>query len=63
MQLSVKEMEMLCVMHSGTVSETLAMLRNAEKPFEGMIIVNSLIDKLSGLEDGEEVYLAFDPAK
>jgi len=62
MRLTVKEMEMLCVMHSGTVSETLVLLRsiNAPPP-ELAATVSSLIEKLSGLKKGEEPTLTFDP--
>jgi len=64
MILTVKEMEMLCVMHSGTVSATIDMLSKAENEQpERMAVVQSLIEKLSGLKDGETVSLAFDPAK
>jgi len=62
--LTVKEMEMLCVMHSGTLSATIDMLSKAEnEPPERMAVVQSLIEKLSSLKDGETVSLAFDPAK
>lgn len=64
MILTVKEMEMLCVMHSGTLSATIDMLSKAEnEPPERMAVVQSLIEKLSSLKDGETVSLAFDPAK
>lgn len=62
MVLTVKEMEMLCVMHSGTVSATLALLREAEnEPSERMTVVKSLTEKLESLKKGEGVSLAFDP--
>ena len=64
MLLTLKEMEVLCVMHSGTLSATLDLLRVAENgPPERMAVVQSLIGKLSGLKDGETVSLAFEPEK
>lgn len=64
MQLSVEEMELLCVFHTGTRSGTLALLREAEnEPPERMAVVNSLIEKLYGMKDGEMASLAFDSEK
>lgn len=64
MLFSVKEMSLLCVFHKGTISETLALLREAEnEPPEKMALVNSVIEKLSGLKDGDTVSLAFEPEK
>lgn len=64
MQLTVKEMELLCVFHAGTLSATLGLLREAEdEPPERMAIVKSLTEKLSSLKDGETVSLAFEPEK
>lgn len=59
--LTVKEMEMLCVMHKGTASATLALLREADEPPERMAIVKNLTEKLQSLKSGETVSLAFDP--
>ncbi|MCL2816648.1 MAG: hypothetical protein FWD23_18775 [Oscillospiraceae bacterium] len=62
MLLTLKEMELLCVFHDGTLSKTLGLLREAEnEPPERMAMIESLIEKLSGMEDGEPASLAFEP--
>ncbi len=63
MILTVKEMEVLCVFHSGTLSETLEKLRTAASDNKDQTRredILSLIGKLSGLKDGEAVSLAFE---
>ena len=64
MLLNVKEMEVLCIFHSGTISTTLNLLREKEsaaEPPERTSIISSLIEKLSGMKDGDAVSLAFEP--
>jgi len=64
MLFSLKEMELLCVFHSGTLSATLALLREAEnEPPERMDIVKSVIDKLSAMKPGDTISLEFEPDK
>jgi len=67
MLLTVKEMEALCVYHAGTLSETLAALRHAvEKggaPHDRTEDTKSLIKKLSQMNDGDVVSLAFEHEK
>lgn len=64
MFLSPKEMELLCVFHSGTISATLELLNKADdKSPERMALVISVIKKLSSLEEGQHVSLAFDAEK
>ena len=63
MILTVQEMEALCVFHDGTLSATLKQLRAAIA--KGGLAsrvhdINSLIDKLSKMRDGEVVCLAFE---
>jgi hypothetical protein len=64
MLLTAKEMEALCVFHSGTLSETLSKLREAltdeTRSQLKTVDINSLIEKLSGMKDGEAVSLAFE---
>jgi len=62
MLFSVKEMEVLCVFHTGTVSATLGLLREADgEPPEKMAAVKSVIEKLSAMKPGDTVSLAFEP--
>ena len=65
MLFTVKEMQVLCVFHAGTISATLDLLREAEtrenETPERMALVKSAIEKLSGLKDGDTVSLAFEP--
>ena len=61
MFLTKEEMTMLCVFHAGTVSETLALLKEAKnEPPERMAVVEKLISVLSDLKPGQAVSLAFD---
>ena len=66
MNLTVREMETLCVFHAGNLSETLETLRFAEADGgvsdNRMADIRSLIDKLSRMNDGDVVCLAFTPA-
>ena len=61
MFLSEKEMLLLCAFHSGTLSKTLNLLRNAkdEDP-ERMAVVKSVMEKLESMEEGGSVSLQFD---
>ena len=62
MILNVKEMHVVCAFHSGTVSATLSLLRQAnEGSPEKKKVIESVIEKLSGLKEGEPISLAFDP--
>lgn len=64
MLFSKKEMELLCVFHSGTLSATLDLLREAEnQPPEKMAIVKSVINKLSAMTSGDTVSLDFEQDK
>ena len=67
MLLTVKEMEALCVYHAGSLSETLAALRHAvEKgggPHDRTDDIKNLIDKLSRMNAGDVVSLAFEREK
>lgn len=64
MLFTVKEMEVLCVFHAETVSETLGLLQQAdgETP-ERMAVVTSVIEKLSAMKPSDAVSLAFEPEK
>jgi hypothetical protein len=63
MLLTVQEMEVLCVFYTDTVSATLDALRDAETrgggPHDRTEDIKRLIEKLSHLNDGEAVCLAF----
>lgn len=62
MLLTVEEMELLCVAYQGTVSSTLELLRTIKgRPPVRMTVVMSLIEKLSGLKNGETVSITFEP--
>ena len=67
MRLTVREMEILCAMHKGTLSETLELLRDAaakeSEPPDRMAAINSLTEKLSRMREGDVVFLAFEPEK
>ena len=61
MFLTVQEMTALCVFHTGTVSATLDLLRQADNETpERMAVIEKLVEKLSSLKDDETVSLAFD---
>jgi hypothetical protein len=63
MLLTVKEMELLCIFHDGSLSSTLDLLKHIEEegtcPPGRSVDLNRLIEKLSGLGDGDRVCLAF----
>lgn len=64
MILTVKEMETLCVFHDGTLSATLRQLHGAIDK-EGVAhdripVIKSLIEKLSKINEGDVVSLAFE---
>lgn len=64
MLFTAEEMELLCVFHSGTRSGTLAFLRKAAPDIEfpeKKAAAESAIEKLSGMDAGDSVSLAFDP--
>jgi len=67
MLLTIKEMEVLCMFHDGTLSSTLDLLRHAEEvgtaPPSRAADIRSLIEKLSKVKDGENVCLAFEQKK
>ena len=67
MMLTVKEMELLCIFHDGTLSSTLDLLRHAETesaapPNRGAVL-RSLIEKLAAVETGSTVSITFEPEK
>jgi len=65
--LTIKEMEVLCIFHDGTLSSTLDLLRHAEEagtaPPNRATDISSLIAKLATVEAGGVVSLAFDAEK
>ena len=62
MQLSVKEMLLLCAFHKGTLSKTLDLLRKAkEDDPERMALIKSVMEKLESVSEGNNVSLHFDP--
>ena len=65
MLLTVKEMEVLCVLHSGTLSATLDALRDAatkkDAPSARLSDINNLIEKLSHMNEGDIAFIAFEP--
>ena len=67
MLLTVREMNILCTFHKGTLSETLKLLRNAAssetEPPDRIAAINSLVDKLSRMREGDVASLAFDSEK
>lgn len=62
MFLTVREMAVLCTLHAGTLSETIALLRSVKDGrAELMATIKSLAEKLEGMKDGESVSLYFEP--
>ena len=64
MRLTVKEMEVLCVFHAGSLSATLAAVRGAAEggwQSDRMTDVKNLAEKLSRMREGDVVCLAFGP--
>ncbi|MCL2853939.1 MAG: hypothetical protein FWE20_13115 [Defluviitaleaceae bacterium] len=64
MLLTVKEMEVLCIFHDGDLSSTLELLRRIKAENTGppsrMADIDSLIEKLSKMNSGDRVCIAFD---
>ncbi|MCL2047410.1 MAG: hypothetical protein FWG87_01670 [Defluviitaleaceae bacterium] len=63
MQLTVKEMELLCVFHAESRTATLEAVKSAALGAKGhprAADLNSLAEKLSQMQEGDNVYLAFD---
>ena len=67
MMLTVKEMEALCIFHDGTRTATLEQLRGAIKKGgvaeERIADIQSLIEKLSKMSEGDVVCLGFEREK
>lgn len=66
MLLTVKEMEVLCVFHAGSLSATADALRSAaegSQPHPRLADIKTLLEKPSRMKDGDSVCLAFDSAK
>lgn len=65
MLFTVEEMELICIFHNGTLSETLETLRSVGEridfPAAKKAAVNSAVKKLSGMDKGDTVSLVFDP--
>ena len=62
MFLSAKEMLLLCAFHSGTLSETLNLLRHAkDEDSERMALIKGVTEKLESMDEGSSVSLHFDP--
>jgi len=62
-QLTVKEMETLCIFHAGSLSATLEALNGAvsqDKPHQRMADIKSLIEKLSNMKAEDIVCLGFE---
>jgi hypothetical protein len=59
---TAKEMLVLCAFHSGTLSKTLELLRNAkgDDP-ERMASIKSVAEKLASMKEGDTVSLQFAP--
>ena len=66
MALTVKEMEVLCIFHAGSLSATTEALRSAAEvgqPHARIADIKSLLEKLSRIADGDSVCLVFDVAE
>ena len=65
MLFTVKEMEVLCVFHAGTLSATLEAFRDAmngeTSPGARLGDMKSATEKLAGMMAGDVASLAFDP--
>ena len=65
--LTVKEMEVLCIFHAGSLSATIDALRGAlstpHQTHPRVSDVETLLGKLSRMNDGDVVYLDFESAK
>jgi len=63
MLFTVEEMELICIFHAGTLSETLETLRGVAPGIEfpaKKAAAESAVGKLSGMSFGDTVSLAFD---
>lgn len=63
MLFTVKEMELICVFHAGTLSATLAALQSVAQEIElpaRKADAGRVVEKLSGMNPGDPVTLAFD---
>jgi len=63
MQLTVKEMEVLCIFHAGKRSATIEALQSAAEggqPHQKVEDIKSLLEKLSRMADGDVVSLCFE---
>jgi len=64
MLFTAEEMEIICIFHAGTLSETLETLRRVAGEIESptkKAAAASVVKKLSGMGAGDMVSLAFDP--
>jgi hypothetical protein len=61
MLLTIKEMELLCIFHDGSLASTLDLLRHTEEegtcPPSRAGDLNRLIEKLDGMKEGESICL------
>ena len=64
MLLTVKEMEVLCIFHAGRLSATIDALRGAmsvpNQTHPRVADIETLLEKLSRMADGDVVCLGFD---
>ena len=64
MLLTVKEMEILCIFYTGSLSTTLDLLRHIKTegtaPPSRATELNSLVEKLSRMKTGDTICLAFE---
>ena len=66
MLLSVKEMEVLCIFHAGSRTETIEALQSAAEggqPHPKVADIKSLLEKLLRMTDGDVVCLGFEAAE
>ena len=67
MLLSVKEMEVLCIFHAGSLSATIDALRGAmsvpHQTHPRMADIETLLEKLPRMNDGDVACLAFEVEK
>ncbi|MDR0272417.1 MAG: transposon-transfer assisting family protein [Clostridiales bacterium] len=65
MQLTVKEMELLCIFHAGSKSATLEALQGAASAGQAdprIANINSLVGKLSKMQENITAYITFESA-
>jgi hypothetical protein len=67
MLLTVKEMEVLCIFHAGSRSATIDALRGAmttpNQTHPRFADIETLLEKLSRMKEGDAVYLDFEVAE